>query len=114
MSDEHYAAEFEVDQFAEHQASARIPDNILEELKKYRDGLHPYSFGGFMTAVLANDLVGAIQQADGANIHRLPLFASFLYNEMPGIVGDPTIDMWGSYPAVRNTIARQYNTKMFG
>lgn len=88
-----------------------IPADILADLRAYTRGEHPYPFGGFVTAVLANDLVGAAGRADEVNIRRLAEYASFLHNEMPGRTGDPTRDFWGSYEAVENRIAEQAATR---
>jgi hypothetical protein len=80
---------------------------ILNDLREYRNGNRPYPFGSFVTALLANDLVGAFMQADDSNRRAMHDYASFLYNEMPGRTGDPTHDYWGSYQAVQNRIAAQ-------
>jgi hypothetical protein len=77
----------------------RIPEKIQLALAAYVRGEHPFPFGSFVTAVLANDFVGALGLADD--------YASYLHNEMPGRSGDPEKDVWGSYAAVNNTIARQ-------
>lgn len=85
----------------------RIPDDIRASLDAYVRGEHPYPFGSFVTAVLANDLVGALGQADDENRANIFEYASYLYNEMPGRTGDPSRDFWGSYEAVKNRIAEQ-------
>jgi len=84
-----------------------IPADILVDLIAYRNGEHPYPFGSFVTAVLANDLVGAFQHADNRNRSLMLDYVSFLYNDMPGRTGDAAVDLWGSYEAVANTVARQ-------
>lgn len=84
--------------------------HVKQELIAYREGNHPYPFGSFLTAILANDLVGAVGHADDVNIKILGEYTHFLYNEMPGRCGDPQIDMWGSYEAVSNTIHKQWIT----
>lgn len=85
-----------------------IPQEIQARLRDYVAGNHPYPFGGFVTAVLANDLVGAAMRADDHNVTILHEYASFLYNEMPGRTNDPSRDFWGSYEAVANRIREQY------
>ncbi len=85
----------------------RIPVPILEALRAYVNGAHPYPFGSFVTAVLANDLVEAATRADSDNATILHEYASYLYNEMPGRTGDPAHDYWGSYEAVANRIEEQ-------
>lgn len=39
--------------------------------------------GGFLTAVLSNDLMGALGKADDINLHALPAYGRFLYNNAP-------------------------------
>lgn len=85
----------------------RIPDKTLQSLRAYIAGQHPYPFGSFVTAVLANDLVGAIGQADEENRMIILDYAMFLYNEMPWRTGNPERDFWGSYEAVANQVAKQ-------
>lgn len=85
-----------------------IPREIEEALVRYRDGNHPYAFGSFLTAVLANDLVEAVLRADDHNIRILPQYVMWIRNNLPGRTGDAREDMWGSYDAVKNTIKRQY------
>ncbi len=36
--------------------------------------------GGFVKAVVENDLMGAVSRADGMNIHLLKFYCSMLYN----------------------------------
>ena len=36
--------------------------------------------GGFVQAVVRNDLIGAVSRADGMNIHLLKFYCSMLYN----------------------------------
>lgn len=84
-----------------------IPPEIRAAIIEYVNGRHPYPFGSFVTAVLANDLVGAFATADYQNRELMHDYASFLYNDMPGRTGDPTTDYWGSYEAVANRIKEQ-------
>lgn len=53
-----------------------------------RDGLELYFFdqcepGGFLTAVLENNLSGAVCKADLDNLKNLPGIVAFLYNHCP-------------------------------
>lgn len=84
-----------------------IPDYALEAFEQYKRGEHGFPFGGFLTAILANDLVGAVERADAENVRLLKNYASYLYNEMPGRTGDAAVDFWGSYDAVDHRIAEQ-------
>jgi hypothetical protein len=54
--------------------------------------------GGFMTAVLANDLVGAFGRADMYNVDRMQWYAKAIYNSIPS-------QAWGSYGKVQQWIA---------
>jgi hypothetical protein len=46
--------------------------------------------GGFLSALLSNDLMGALGKADDVNAHALPLYAAYLYNYAPsGCFGSP-------------------------
>jgi hypothetical protein len=58
-----------------------IPSNTQSGLERYIEKrIMP---GGFLTAVLSNDLMGAVAHADSGNIHALPLIARFVYNRLP-------------------------------
>jgi len=58
-----------------------ISDEMLASLKGYVEQGRPV--GGFLTAVLANDLMDACGRADDTNIQNLPAFAAWVYNECP-------------------------------
>ncbi len=84
-----------------------IPPHILDALDAWRDGAHPYPFGDFLTAVLANDFVDAACRADPENALILRDYALYLANELPDRTGDPARDCWGSYEAVANWVTTQ-------
>lgn len=50
---------------------------------------------GFLTAVLCNDLFGAVNRADSRNISALPEIVSFIYNEVPS-------NAWGNAQTMRD------------
>ena len=50
--------------------------------------------GGFLEAVLSNNLMESIARADDAALDNLPHIVAYLYNEVPG-------DCWGSSQRVR-------------
>jgi hypothetical protein len=54
---------------------------LLDSLEAYRD--HGVGVGGFLTALLSNDLSAACGQADSTNLWLLPIYSAFLFNEMP-------------------------------
>jgi hypothetical protein len=58
-----------------------IPGHTYESLKRYViDGIEP---GGFLTAVLSNDLIGAVANADDQNEKQITTIAKFVYNRCP-------------------------------
>lgn len=50
--------------------------------------------GGFLIAVLANDLMGAVSKCDAWNHHYMKDICNFVYNRIPS-------NAWGSYHAVQ-------------
>ena len=69
-------------------AKQRIEDNLHLIPPHMRDGVRRYFFNGiaggsFLTAVLSNDLMGALGKADDENIGALPQYGVFLYNYVP-------------------------------
>lgn len=58
-----------------------IPDYMISGLVEYIIfGTEP---GGFLSAVLSNDLMGALRQADSTNLELLPDYGTFLHNYAP-------------------------------
>jgi len=51
--------------------------------------------GGFLTAVLCNDLTKAVDKADDRNVELIPNYVKLLYNHAPA-------DCWGSEDKVGN------------
>ncbi len=64
-----------------------IPQHTREALDRYVNDKIP--IGGFLLAVLSNDLFGAIGQADRENRAALADICEYIYNELPG-------NCWGS------------------
>lgn len=76
---------------------SKLPVHMVQGAKNYiEDGIPP---GGFLTAVLENDLVGSFATADGVNQEAMFTWAEFLHNEAP-------IAAWGSREAVLRWIER--------
>ena len=72
-------------------------------MKRYIGGLTRYLYAGIepghlLTAVLANDLAGAVCRADETSLKDLPDIVKMIYNYAPG-------NAWGSREKVRNYIA---------
>ena len=60
---------------------SRLPEHMQAGARLWiEQGIYP---GGFMLAVMENDLVEAVGRADETNRERLPDFVSFFYNEAP-------------------------------
>lgn len=59
----------------------QLPEHIRGGMRRYiESGIEP---GSFLTAVLCNDLMGALGKADEINRERLWDICAFLYNEAP-------------------------------
>jgi hypothetical protein len=64
-----------------------IPDGMMGGITRFIEhGIIP---GGFLQAVICNDLKEAVGRADLENMANLPAFVSYFYNEAPAIC-------WGS------------------
>ena len=59
----------------------------IDSLRRYVD--HGVPVGGFLEAVISNDLFGAMGRADDSSRANLFAICSFVYNDMPGVC-------WGS------------------
>lgn len=60
---------------------ARIPIAVMAALKRYlNDGVHP---GGFLSAVLRNDLLATYERADLHSREAMPHLMTYLYNYVP-------------------------------
>ena len=68
---------------------AKVPgsDRMTESVKHYLE--HGYHPGNFLTAVITNDLRGAIAHADDDNAAVMRDWVRFFYNEVQG-------NAWGS------------------
>jgi hypothetical protein len=58
-----------------------IPDRMMAGLQRYINDHVPV--GDFLTAVLRNDLMEAVNRADEENMANLPAYVGYLYNEAP-------------------------------
>ncbi len=64
-----------------------IPTHTQAALDRYVK--HKIIPGGFLMAVLSNDLFGAVAQADSENLAALPEIVKYIYNNCPS-------NAWGS------------------
>ena len=69
-----------------------LPEHIRCAMQRYIENRIPP--GGFLMAVLSNNLVEACSRADSINRERLFDIVSFLYNEVPSVC-------WGSPEKVK-------------
>lgn len=65
----------------------RVPERTRETLRLYVE--HGCEPGGFVCAVLENNLVEAVGRADFENLHAIADIAKLVYNELPG-------EAWGN------------------
>lgn len=75
-----------------------IPEHTQGALLRYLE--NRFQPGGFLTAVLSNDLVGAVARADSINIKHLKEIVQFVYSEMPS-------ESWGSESRVAAWLAQR-------
>lgn len=69
----------------------RVPSHMQDGIRAYVEtGRHP---GGFLKAVLSNELVQAFNAADSTNRRYMDEWAAFLFNELPA-------NCWGSRETV--------------
>lgn len=64
-----------------------LPDYMQSGVQDYIE--HGYEPGGFLTAVICNDLKGAVGKADLTNQRELVNWVQFFYNKAP-------MGCWGS------------------
>jgi hypothetical protein len=77
--------------------SAYIPEHMMEAIRRYIDhGIEP---GGFLTAVICNDLKEAVGRADAQNVRLLVDYVRFFYNDAPS-------PCWGSPETMRAWLRR--------
>ena len=78
-----------------------IPERMMGGIERWiNHGIRP---GSFLTAVLENNLVGAVSQADDENIRNLPAYVGYLYNEVDSMC-------WGSVKKVEEW--EEYHIKL--
>lgn len=78
----------------EHFEGYTVPAHTQAALMRYvNQGFMP---GGFLTAVITNDLFGAVSRADEMNIQALPEIVKFIYNEIPmaAVGSTEKMDKW--------------------
>ena len=78
----------------------QCPQTVVGTLRNYLQ--YHIGTGGFLEAVLSNDLVGSLGRADERNKECLHDIVRFLYNEAPAI-------SWGSKNRYREWLKRRLN-----
>ena len=73
-----------------------LPDYTRDSLIRYVE--HRIAPGGFLCAVLSNDLFGALGKADESNSAAIVEICRFIYNELPN-------GCWGSEERVNSWLA---------
>lgn len=58
-----------------------IPKHLVHSLRGY--AAHHYSVGGFLRAVLANDLMQVVGRADNDSLAAIARICAFVHNAMP-------------------------------
>lgn len=80
-----------------------IPEHTKMALRMYvEEGYMP---GGFLTAVLCNDLFRAVDHADSENAAALVQIVKFIYNRVPS-------NAWGSAANMRAYTEKLWDEKM--
>ena len=77
-----------------------IPPNTRLTLENYY--INRWDPGGFVTAVLSNDLMSAAARADAHNARALVSICRFVQNRLPR-------ECWGSYQAVAHWLLHGNN-----
>jgi hypothetical protein len=86
-------------------ADYNIPQHTQGALKRYVE--HGYMPGGFLTAVLCNDLVRAVCRADHMNQACLADIVKWVYNSMPMAARGSEDNMMNWCRAVQTELAKQ-------
>ena len=73
-----------------------IRDQMMDSIRNYIDRKIPA--GSFLSAVICNDLVSAVSNADDENIKNIPAFASYFYQYAP-------TSCWGSLEKMKIWLA---------
>lgn len=67
-----------------------IPDQMADGIERWIT--HAIPPGGFLAAVIANDLKEAVGRADEENLRNLPAYVAYFYNYAPrGCWGSPEV-----------------------
>jgi hypothetical protein len=73
-----------------------IPEHMFFALRRYV--VEHRNVGGFLTAIIQNNLRESVALADEENIQNLPAYVNYLYNECPA-------ECWGSKEKMEKWLA---------
>lgn len=92
---------------------ALVSERVKESLREYAENRR--KTGGFLRAVLENDLSSAVAAADGENFPAIPQIAKWIYNKLPAASwGSPEdVDAWLEGEEKRLVVARPSETDQF-
>ena len=86
-------------------AGLAIPERIKNSLDRYAQ--HHVPTGGFLKAVLENDLQEAVARADEDTLMALRTICAYVYNELPS-------PCWGTREKVTKWLAEPIPTRRVG
>lgn len=66
---------------------SKVPATVITSLQNYVENHQPV--GGFLTAVLTNDLTGSVNRADNKNLEAIPHIVKYIYWTLP-------LSCWGT------------------
>lgn len=75
--------------FIDNPCEYPIPSYMLERMQEWANQTNVNAPGDFLWAIITNNLRDAVQRADNYNIHLIPAYVSWFYNEAPSAC-------WGS------------------
>jgi hypothetical protein len=78
-------------------------EDAIDSLRHYAD--HGRPTGGFLEAVLSNDLFEALARADESSLTNLMTICQYVYNDMPA-------PCWGSPAKVAEWFARHQAARL--
>jgi len=90
----------DIEEYRKHEYR-KAPVHILDSINRYVEhGIEP---GGFVTAVLSNDLAATLQAADTKSLRGLPDILQYIFWEIPSVC-------WGSKAKVKAWIGDKNKT----
>jgi hypothetical protein len=78
---------------------SKLPEHLRPGMRRYiENGILP---GGFLLAVLSNDLSGAVMRADEVSLQNLRQICQWLLDEAPGFSfgSAENVKLWPAYAA---------------